>query len=156
MDGLGDSRAKMSRDCGFGTAASEASCGSEHFLGEADEGFEDDELDDSLVRVGVLDRLRGRLRCCRAGGGGGGGGLAIAAFKVVPGAHAFASPCGRVGGGGGSGGLLFLATAAGSVRPAPSGALAFASAARDCELEEGRLELELESDSRDSVVAPLP
>ena len=120
MDGLGDSRAKMSNDCGSGTAASEASCGSEHFLGEADEGFEDDELDDSLVRVGVLDRLRGRLRCCRAGGGGGvcwastrgfggGGGLGIAAFKVVPGAHAFASPCGRVGGGGGSGGLLFLA-----------------------------------------------
>ena len=82
--------------------------------------------------------------------------MGTALFAVVSGAHAFASPCGRVGGGGGSGGLLFLAKAAGSVRPAPSGALAFASAARDCELEEGRLLLELESDAGDSGVAPMP
>ena len=82
--------------------------------------------------------------------------MGTALFAVVPGPLAFAGPRGRCGVGGGSGGLLFLAKAVERVRPTPGGALAFASAARDCELEEGRLELELESDSRDSVVAPLP
>ena len=80
--------------------------------------------------------------------------MGTALFAVVPGVHAFASPCGRFGGGGGSGGLLFLAVAAGRVRPAPSGALAFASAARDCGLEETGLDPELSSESRvsDDVV----
>ena len=104
-----------------------------------------DELDDSCVRVGVLDRLRGRPRCCGARGGGGvcrastcdfvgGGGLGTAHFAVVPGPLAFAGPRGRCGVGGGSGGLLFLAKAVERVRPTPGGALAFAYAARDCEL----------------------
>ena len=77
--------------------------------------------------------------------------MGTALFAVVSGAHAFASPCGRVGGGGGSGGLLFLAKAAGSVRPTDRDCEL--EEGRDCDLEEGRLVLGLESDSEVSAVA---